>query len=365
MDMQVKIGDRIKKLRKRDGRKQEDLAKALGVTAQAVSRWESDGCYPDMSMLPAIANYFHVSIDFLFGYDNDREIRIRELTKKYNEARIGMGVDLDPDTLIDELRNSLEEFPGEPEFLRLLALSLADKGRDDPEKPNKYLKEAAEIYEGLLKESNGYIDGLLDVYTLLGDYEKAEKKAAEQPSVHKSSEILLATIEFKKAFYEGSKERKYAGEAILALLTELYFVITHALGNSEGQGDEKDALKISDALKGLFEAVFDGDYKEIHSYMCLLNLDCATFCAQMKEYDRALLYFDEAYGHFAEFMDVMRNGSETQFRSLLLERTDAAHVFFPYLNVKVFDHFLNKLPKNKKNRIMKDPKYRSLIQNPC
>ena len=61
--MQVNIGDRIKNLRKRDGRKQEDLAKALGVTAQAVSRWESNGCYPDMNMIPAIANYFHVSID--------------------------------------------------------------------------------------------------------------------------------------------------------------------------------------------------------------------------------------------------------------------------------------------------------------
>ena len=82
--MQVQIGDKIKELRKRDSRKQEDLAKALGVTAQAVSRWESGGCYPDMSMLPAIANFFHVSIDSLFGYSNDREEKIQELTRKYN-----------------------------------------------------------------------------------------------------------------------------------------------------------------------------------------------------------------------------------------------------------------------------------------
>jgi transcriptional regulator with XRE-family HTH domain len=61
--MQLNIGAKIRELRKRDGRTQDALAEALGVTAQAVSRWESGGSYPDMEMIPAIANYFHISID--------------------------------------------------------------------------------------------------------------------------------------------------------------------------------------------------------------------------------------------------------------------------------------------------------------
>lgn len=80
--MQIKLGEKIKELRKRDGRKQEDLANALGVTAQAVSRWESNGGYPDMSMIPAIANYFHITIDALFGYNNDRDTKIKNYVKK-------------------------------------------------------------------------------------------------------------------------------------------------------------------------------------------------------------------------------------------------------------------------------------------
>ena len=61
--MQVKIGEKIKELPKVTGRKQEDLATALGVTPQAISRWEANGGYPDMEMIPSIANYFHISID--------------------------------------------------------------------------------------------------------------------------------------------------------------------------------------------------------------------------------------------------------------------------------------------------------------
>ena len=60
--MQVNIGEKIKELRKKNGRKQEDLATALGVTPQAISRWEANGGYPDMGMIPAIANYFHITI---------------------------------------------------------------------------------------------------------------------------------------------------------------------------------------------------------------------------------------------------------------------------------------------------------------
>ena len=60
--MQILIGNKIRELRHRDGRKQEDLADALGVTCQAVSRWEAAGGYPDLEIIPAIANYFHISI---------------------------------------------------------------------------------------------------------------------------------------------------------------------------------------------------------------------------------------------------------------------------------------------------------------
>ena len=67
--MQLNLGQKIRELRRRDGRTQETLAEAIGVTSQAVSRWEANGGYPDMDMIPSIANYFNISTDELLSYE--------------------------------------------------------------------------------------------------------------------------------------------------------------------------------------------------------------------------------------------------------------------------------------------------------
>lgn len=59
-------GSQIAKLRKELGMTQEELGKRVGVSTQAVSRWECGGA-PDISLLPAIADTLHVPIDALFG----------------------------------------------------------------------------------------------------------------------------------------------------------------------------------------------------------------------------------------------------------------------------------------------------------
>lgn len=63
-----RLNEQIAFLRKAKGTTQEELAKALGVTNQAVSKWESSQCCPDIQLLPDIADYFGVSIDELMGY---------------------------------------------------------------------------------------------------------------------------------------------------------------------------------------------------------------------------------------------------------------------------------------------------------
>ena len=115
--MQIGIGNKIRELRRRDGRKQEDLANALGVTCQAVSRWEANGGYPDMEMIPAIANYFNISIDELFGYSKDRDEKLKAILSKADEAIDRRG---DLTECVKMLRAAADEFPSEPRvYIRL------------------------------------------------------------------------------------------------------------------------------------------------------------------------------------------------------------------------------------------------------
>ncbi|MBR0323408.1 MAG: helix-turn-helix transcriptional regulator, partial [Bacteroidales bacterium] len=67
--MKLYIGEQLKALRKEKQITQEVLADVLGVSYQSVSRWELGVCYPDMELLPSIANYFGVTIDRLLSND--------------------------------------------------------------------------------------------------------------------------------------------------------------------------------------------------------------------------------------------------------------------------------------------------------
>lgn len=68
--MEFSFGKQIVSYRKQLGMTQENLASCLGVSNQAVSKWETDQSCPDVQLLPKLADLFAISLDTLFGRES-------------------------------------------------------------------------------------------------------------------------------------------------------------------------------------------------------------------------------------------------------------------------------------------------------
>ena len=126
--MNEKLGEIIARLRKEKGMTQEDLARELNISYQAVSKWENGISSPDISNIKAIAQLFGVSIDSLFGLellpekDNNRFADADDAIKKTENT---FAASDEKQIVKDERDNAFaEEYPSEDAYLK--AASWAD-----------------------------------------------------------------------------------------------------------------------------------------------------------------------------------------------------------------------------------------------
>lgn len=108
---QIYFGQRIAALRRARGMTQENLAQRLGITNQAVSKWEGDQCCPDIMQLPMLADLFGITLDELFGRSGGAETDL-ELPWKNDEilrAVCFRGRKLLEQQEIGQLRQELEK----------------------------------------------------------------------------------------------------------------------------------------------------------------------------------------------------------------------------------------------------------------
>lgn len=259
------IGVNIAELRKNKGVTQETLAEAAGVTVQAVSKWENGGM-PDAALLPAIADFFEVPIDALFGRDADKHVDIRHLVRKHLMAIAGWenGVDwsnqdafrkmmheffkicwsVDRLYLSCDLSNTSYTFPFE-ERVKQIHEHLAKEGKDPDKVPHIVSRnivvggtEFANIkglpyFMLMLEPEKGWKSGLRSLeeyaklFKLLGDADtlKAIFWLCEKP--------LLEEAEFKpftkKQFKEKLGFTEEQAEKQIEILLNLKFITQHEL----------------------------------------------------------------------------------------------------------------------------------------
>lgn len=81
--IKLNIGATIKKLGQKNGITQYQLAECLNVSMQTISRWETAATYPDIVMLPILAKYFHVTVDYLLNNGGNHVMTTTESEKLF------------------------------------------------------------------------------------------------------------------------------------------------------------------------------------------------------------------------------------------------------------------------------------------
>jgi len=311
--MNYKIGETIKKLRHRDGKTQEELAGALGVTCQAVSGWERGTGYPDIEFLPSIANFFHVTIDLLFGYDDDREKKISALIES-SESAIACGNGLEKAIL--SLREGVREFPTEQRLLMNLALALRLQGelvtgtkmhkKSDTmltadtaaNSENPYFIEFCQVCERLLEMNITGDDRMVILYLLvpmynsLGMTDRAVELGQSQLPINCAREILLSCITTDDG------EAPYRGNAIIELLFSLSNVILHGATSDMELLKSGETLEIIRRFGGFVESVFsDGRCGRLHLNLKTSYMNGAVIAASLRRMDEAEEFLRMAVHH--------------------------------------------------------------------
>ncbi len=309
----IKIGEKIRLLRKKNDVTQDKLADYLGVTPQAVSRWESGVCYPDMNVLPAIADYFSVTMDELLCYTNSqKEARVREYREEVehllDRERVGDALDV--------LRRAMADIPSDHSLqletagvLSLYAGLIAEsnKGERGEAAIKAALSEAVSLCRHILEDCTDdrlrdeTKKTLCDIYAhQLGDAEQALEIAEQLHSLSCSEEIIKATM------LTGDIAFTQAQKNLILFADNIWWHLYNLACVPDIAGDRySTAEKIAILEKGifLFSVIFDDEplfYADrlANSYrqLAMLRLSMGDNAAALADFVRMADYavrFDE------------------------------------------------------------------------
>lgn len=268
----MNVGENIKKFRKQKGFTQKDLAEKIGVSVQAISKWEC-GSTPDISQILPLADALDTSANELLGYIDTYDKLCKGWYKVLREHGEGSL------EIIEYEREALREYPNDETFLYRLAGDLRIRGEMAEDKTERinYLTMAEKQYlENLKKypdfEANRH--GLVEVYMQLGRREDALSCALDS----KDGDILL------KQIYKGEELRHHRQK-----LMDKYF---RALIGEALPIKDVAVLRI---IKNMIYAAFpDGNYQRYSRFLNMLDFRIADQCEKAGDLEGAVEAFRDA-----------------------------------------------------------------------
>lgn len=283
----INIGTVIAKKRKEKGITQEDLASYLGVSKPAVSKWESRQSYPDITLLPALAAYFNMSVDDLLGYE--AQMSPEDVKKLY--LKLADAFANEPfEQVYAECLEQVKAYHACDNLVFSMAQLLVNHAplAGKPDRMKAVLQEAADLFEHVEESGSDAVLARLALsmraYCDLALGQPAEAinllDRSEEPML--SSEVLLAKAYAMKGDAERAKDRlqSYLYKNLISLWDAFSdLMVLYADDTEKIETYLHKALELGEVFK----------LKEIHpSLYFKLYLTAASLLAAQEQKERTL-----------------------------------------------------------------------------
>ena len=242
--MNIKLGEKIRALRKSKNISQEVLAQYLGVSFQAVSKWENGDNLPDVTMIPAIAIFFDVSTDELFDFNRlETEQKIQQACWDIADIRYD-----EPERAEQMLRDLLKQYPGNEVILNNLLYTMRS-----PERSDEVINLCKSILEVVTQDDVKY-----DVLRILAEtYHESGRQELVKPTLEQIPEIYFSKLELAANLLEGDDAMKAARMHANICRDDLMDMLSRMSQLYREQGNYEKAAELADLTRAV-HALSDG-----------------------------------------------------------------------------------------------------------
>lgn len=242
--MEIRIGRKIKELRKNHRITQEQLAEKIGVSFQAVSKWENDIALPDITLLPVLANYFGVSTDEILCYDStEKNNEIEKLIDEAYKLR-----ETDPETGRKILEAGLKKYPDNDILLNNLLYVM-----NYSKNPDETISVASKLIDKTNNSEIRYdaLRFLAYAYNAKGDTESAVAALEQIPEIYFTKLSETAFVLDGKPKYEAAEKQKWISfETLIQMMWKIAEYYRDSGDKAKAVSETERALCLLSAMDG-------------------------------------------------------------------------------------------------------------------